>query len=603
MSDELNPNSIAADVVKGLITGSVNSLSKTLKGSIRKILDIFHKDLTSYVSATEKKCRFVRTPIINRGHSTPIFDIYVQTRLRVRNKVIVDTEFVAALSGSDSVVITGTAGSGKSVFMKYLFLKLYNNTNTKIPLLFELRDINESLTKDLQTFLYYKLIGPGAIISKDQFVASLKAGVFCLILDGFDEINFGDRTDIERQIGQLRTQCPELQLIISSRPDPQRRFDTWSSFDVIEVEPLDGQQVLELITKLDYDEKIKSKFTNSLFKGLLHTHRSFLSNPLLCVLMLVTFEQSGHIPNKRHLFYERAFDALAFLHDSAKEGGYKRRTYTALPSDEFKNCMSAFGIVTYVKGELTLTRRELRASLSEALQIERKKIDLDDLIKDMIESTCLIQEDGTDFVFTHRSFQEYFAAVFLARGPASAASIWDAIVSRSGFDDVLPMAFSINRPIVERQWILPRVDFLREQTKQLMDDGNFVGAASVLFGDLRLSDNRKVEVRTGRERHVREMPYIEGLYPEMFGAVSGLSSPIFRQLVSSVTISRPSFLRAFEFEVQNADLSGTIITQFLSAYLDRLGDLVANVRLDAKSQADILSRLLGAPQEFDGNSD
>lgn len=458
MSNEPNINEIAASVIQGQINNAVGALSKTLGGAVSKILEIINKDLTKYTAAKIRKCSYIRTPIINRDHSTYIYDIYVQTRLKVRKEVVGDDHFIANLTGNDSIVIAGNAGSGKSMFMRYLFLKLCNVKRAKIPLFFELRDINASEKKNLQEFLYYNLIGSSASITEHQFLDSLKAGIFTLILDGFDEINHTDRKEIETQIRKIREQCPELQIIVSSRPDADQRLESWQAFQTVYVEPMDEPQATELIGKIEYDAKIKEMFLREAKGKLFQTHKTFLSNPLLCIMMLVTYGQTGHIPTKRHVFYEKAFDALFSIHDTAKEGVYKRKTYSNLSVDDFRNCMSAFCIVTYLREQFVFTRLQFRESLKQALKLEKLEINIDDLTSDMIESTCLIQIEGTDYVFTHRSFQEYFAAVFISRSPAGGAKVILDRVSMRRTDDVITLAYSINRGLLEREWIIPTLD-------------------------------------------------------------------------------------------------------------------------------------------------
>jgi energy-coupling factor transporter ATP-binding protein EcfA2 len=409
MSGDPNFNEMAAHVIETQINNAINAVSNGIKGAIAKVLASLNKDLKQYTAAKIRKCSYVRTPIINRDRSTPIYDIYVHTRLKVTGKIVEDDDFIAALRENDSVVITGSAGSGKSMLMRHLFLALCSSaTNSKIPLFFELRDIDVPEKKTLREFLYYNLIGSNATITESQFHDSLKAGVFSLVLDGFDEINFKERKDVERQIRKLREQCPDLQIIVSSRPDADRSVESWQDFRTVYVQPMNESQTAELIRKLDYDVDVKEKFLKETEVALFKSHESFLSNPLLCVMMLVTFQQTGHIPTKRHVFYEQAFDALFSLHDSSKEGVYKRKTYAELSIDEFRNCMSAFCIVTYLKERFSFSRGEFREALQAALNLEKLSINIDNLTNDMIESTCLIQIEGTDYVFTHQIFSRVF---------------------------------------------------------------------------------------------------------------------------------------------------------------------------------------------------
>ena len=117
--------------------------------------------------------------------------------------------------------------------------------------------------------------------------------------------------------------------------------------------------------------------------------------------------------------------------------------------------MSAFCIITYLKERFSFSRTELREALQAALNLEKFSINIDHLTNDMIESTCLIQIEGTDYIFTHRSFQEYFSAVYISRSPAVGARRLLDRVSARQTDDVIQMAHAINRGLVERDWVIP----------------------------------------------------------------------------------------------------------------------------------------------------
>jgi predicted NACHT family NTPase len=117
-----------------------------------------------------------------------------------------------------SAVVEGTAGSGKSMFMRYLFLQLCKNPNGKLPLFVELRQLNSFQVKDLLAFVYHTILSPGAVLTRAQFDSSLKHGLFTIIFDGFDEIDFDQRKEIEQQILAMRERYPEVPIIMSSRP-------------------------------------------------------------------------------------------------------------------------------------------------------------------------------------------------------------------------------------------------------------------------------------------------------------------------------------------------------------------------------------------------
>src|ERR1700733_819404 len=102
MSQEPNVNEIAATVIQSQINNAIGAVSKGIRAAVSKILEVINKDLTKYTAAKIKKCSYIRTPIINRDHSTYIYDIYVQTKLKRRKQVVSDDTFIASLTGNDS---------------------------------------------------------------------------------------------------------------------------------------------------------------------------------------------------------------------------------------------------------------------------------------------------------------------------------------------------------------------------------------------------------------------------------------------------------------------------------------------------------------------
>jgi hypothetical protein len=520
---ELDPNRVAAEVFHQLIKDTGKLLSSPMRSFFGRISDAIRKDLQPYLASAIKKCCWVKTLIINREGPTYLFDIYVHTRLSLRNKVVEDDDVIRELPSLRNLVVEGSGGAGKSMFMRYLFISLCESSPGKLPIFIELRMLNAIVTKDLVAFIYHSITGPGGVLTREQFDSGLKLGSYCIILDGFDEVDVDQRPNIETQILTLSDTYPDLIIIVSSRPDPDNRFHSWTRFHVCRVQPMTQTQVNELIEKLDYDSTIKKKFLKSLKDSLFSTHQSFLSNPLLCIMMLITFEQYGHIPDKMHIFYEHAFDALFFRHDATKEGAYRRKTYGELPIDEFRDCLSAFCIVSYSKERFSFTSTEVRETINAAIQLERKQVDCSNFLNDLVESVCLLQIEGLHYQFTHRSFQEYFAACFIARSPtASLASILDQFCRRRQ-DNVVQMAFAMNRKLLERDWILPKLMEFREMSKDIDPKINPIGYVNKLFGGLSLR-----HVGKGSGDFIFPSPSPQGfvwleirdLYPEKFRSPS-----------------------------------------------------------------------------------
>jgi predicted NACHT family NTPase len=415
MNSQVDWNQIIAQVFIDLTKSAAKNASNKFSSALTSILHSFQRDLNPYLVSTLKRNSTIRT-LLHRDEPVPLSSIYVKTYLKHGKRKIDDLTFIQDLSKVENALIIGTAGSGKSIFLKYLFTALFEQRRSKVPLFIELRQMNSMQTRDLILFMYHSVVTPGGVITQDQFLQALREGLFTIILDGFDEVEFDWRPELEKQLFKVLESCPKNQFLITSRPDD--RFSGWHNFSIFHIQPMSKKEVLSLIRKIDYEPDVKKRFTKAIRGGMYEKHVSFLSTPLLAIMMLLTFDQFASIPDKIHVFYDHAFDALFAKHDASKQGGYRRRSRTGLAIDDFKRCLSAFCAATYAKGKIVLSESETRSFLAQAFKFEKQNVNADDFIHDLIESVCVLQRDGLFLTFSHRSFQEYFAAYFVCRSPA-----------------------------------------------------------------------------------------------------------------------------------------------------------------------------------------
>jgi hypothetical protein len=291
--------------------------------------------------------------------------------------------------------------------------------------------------------------------------------VFLLILDGFDELNHDIRQTIEKQILDLRKDFPNTGVIISSRPDEQR-FGSWTEFRVFKVNELDKDQTVKLVNSLPYDAGVKKRFLTDVVDKLYETHQSFLSSPLLSTIMLLTFESFAEIPTKIHAFYGQAFDTLFQRHDAQKDQ-FNRQTYSGLELEDFKTCFAAFCAMSYLQERLSFDEKTLTETADSAVKYIKqtraktkiakpRKFTSKQFIDDLHETVCMLQHDGLEISFVHRSFQEYFAARFVTQlNSGKIAKIIDKYC-RNQSDSVIPMLHDMYKEPVEIEWVIPTID-------------------------------------------------------------------------------------------------------------------------------------------------
>jgi predicted NACHT family NTPase len=193
-----------------------------------------------------------------------------------------------------------------------------------------------------------------------------KADHLCILLDGFDEPEFSRRKFVADQIRDLSERYPGNWIILSSREDSS--LEGWSNFTKFSLQPLTLDRAGQLVEKLPFDDPVKTKFVADLRNGLYERHRSFLSNPLLLSIMLLTYSDNAQIPPKLSLFYNQAYESLFQRHDALK-GGFQRERRTDLDIQDFGKVFAAFCLQTYDKREFSFSKIKALEYLDSAKTI------------------------------------------------------------------------------------------------------------------------------------------------------------------------------------------------------------------------------------------
>lgn len=413
-------------------------------------------DFEPHLKATFDKCTRIKT-VLDGTKPLNMLDIYAGQNFEIHKqhvdhyKLIEHIKNIGDVNDSNAYVLTGTGGGGKSMFMRYLWISLFVDSRGKIPFFLELRNFDKAKHGDLEDFIYQSVIKTGSTISKENFTNGLRAGEFYLLLDGFDEVAHDSRQELQAHIISLRENNPHIPLIISSRPDD--RFLGWNQFEIIEVLPLNEKQVRDLIKKAPFDREKKTTFLINL-GSIYQTHESFLSTPLLAYMMLIAYADNQNLPDRMVDFYEQAFNALFERHDLMKNG-YKRKLYCNLGRTEFKKLISLICLKSYSQERYEFTQEELETLIGEA----QKPLSLNQIpqnvISDLTESLCFLKKEGLSYDFTHRSFQEYFAAYCLTWFNTNIFSCIEKFATRLS-DNVVLMYYQLD-PQMFRKFIVASI--------------------------------------------------------------------------------------------------------------------------------------------------
>lgn len=413
-----------------------------------------------YLKNSYEKYSKVKT-ILYRTEPKYLYNFFEFPNLRKGyEEVIASKDINSLLDISNFLIVQGTGGIGKSTFMKHLFINELEKKDL-IPIFIELKDLNDIDDKyNINDFIFNKLYNLGSEINKEYLEYALKSGCFLFLLDGYDEILSDKKNVFLKKITDFCDRYSNNYFIISSRPYSE--FIEFQRFTIVTLRPFSKKQALSLVSKIDFDENIKKQFRKSLEESLYDNHQSFASNPLLLNIMLLTYDNYAEIPEKLHLFYANAFDTLYSKHDATK-GGYKRELKSKLSFDSFKKVFSNFCFITYFQGKIEFSYDDLIALLRKI----KLEFDIESIIYDLVNSICVLYKDGLNYRFTHRSFQEYFTAIFLKElSDESLKKMGIALIKKDTYraihDSVFSMLYDMSEERTEQNILLPLLETIEE---------------------------------------------------------------------------------------------------------------------------------------------
>lgn len=410
----------AASLISELAKSTVSSMTRKMKGvwdsSDFKVQQELINSYESYLVKSKEKNSKIKT-LLYRRNPVNLYSFYESINVTLEKESVSTKDIRNLLSISKRILITGTGGVGKSTMVKHLFLNCVEN-QCYVPIIIELRsfnDIKEKINFDYFLKHVYETINYLGFESEEKyFVKGLELGENLLIFDGLDEVTKGLSDSLIKSIKEFSDIFSNCPVIVTSRPSDE--FIGWNDFVEMEAQLMNKDQALSLIKKLEFDEEIKNRFYELLDKELYDKYSSFASIPLLLTIMLITFENNASIPEELNDFYEKAFSALFNTHDASKSG-YKREIESKIGYDDFKNIFSHICFKSYFKDDIEFNEDKILDYISQAIKHNglTEKVKEGDFLRDLTHAVCMLIKDGLNYKFSHRSFQEYFAAVYTTK--------------------------------------------------------------------------------------------------------------------------------------------------------------------------------------------
>lgn len=518
-----------AELFESIIIEAAGKKRKTVVNAVRAF--------NTYLDKAFKRYSCEKT-LLDPNNYCNITDFYISNSIKFGATIIENPTVEILTKTSNHLIIQGTAGSGKSTLLKYLFIKASESVSNSevVPIL--VAKLNRYRGESIIDFVLKTVQEFDSKITLEEINSNFSKGSLILLIDGIDEIKHEYRVEFNLKLESFLNNYDRAPIIITSRPIDD--FMQYSSFIIGEICPFTIKQSLAFVEKQKWDDVKKQQFIKDIkfyyshelnhdnyrdnpeFVNIHDKYRQFISNPLLLIILLITYTPNNFFPEKRIKLYQKIYETLAKRHDSKK--GIIKEYHTHLSFDDFYDCFAEFCALTYEDNILEFGYQELK-SYTKMIKTCENRILAEDFIADLKDNICLIRQDGDKYYFIHRSFQEYFAAVhYLSVIDNEYLRIVDVFKRRDvAGDETLTMLYEMNskkvrqlifRPFLEPIMALADVkDKYKEYLKQSYHSFTFDEDNHFVFHGYMLTSQIEFRMFTSKSPI-----YIEVIFPGLLNS-------------------------------------------------------------------------------------
>ncbi len=351
--------------------------------------------------------------VVLPNQNKKLWELYIPLRVKQEisesKPVLIDSFRADFIPMQRKVLITETAGMGKSTMLKFLFLDVLLQ-NHAVPVFIELRSLRG--VKSVEDYVLSQLTDIDKDLGQEVLKALADKGWFVFFFDGFDEVGVSERervvTLLQKFINQAHLNC----FVLSSRPDVA--LGSFANFVEYVVQPLKREEAYELLRRYDntgsYAERIIEHVDQ---QDLREEYASFLKNPLLVSLLFKAYTYNESIPVKKVVFYRTVYDSLYWQHDHSK-GSFVREKRSRLDVDSFHRILRVLGMLSITREQVEFTVDQLSEAIAECKDVHPDLVFSEaDFISDLQSTVPVFQRIGDSIKWAHKSFTEYFAAQFI----------------------------------------------------------------------------------------------------------------------------------------------------------------------------------------------
>jgi hypothetical protein len=330
-------------------------------------------------------------------------------------------------------VVVGSAGSGKTTWMRWTFRRLINEPRA-LPFLLELRADQapwrpaHDAGRPIDSYLAAELAACGAS-DPEAAVAALLADPSgpqpVILIDGWDEIGAEGERLRERLI-EFRGGFSHVTIIVSSRPYGETRPASAEAFETVHIQPLSDDDIRLLATRFHHhvhglDDSARTRASDAFMSALAAApDAGALARTALLLTMMLLLSEQEPLPDRRHKLYHACLRNLLLHRVTEREraqAAIDPRQWRPGDSEERLRVVAELAYRMQAEGYPNSDRATIVRTWDAALALLPSDWNFDtrDKFLRWLVASAGVLTDRTDgsVQFAHLSFQEHLAAYYL----------------------------------------------------------------------------------------------------------------------------------------------------------------------------------------------